>query len=60
MATRATMRPPSRLDARVKRIVATRRIFPVLVLVTLALALLAGFIATLVDKQDVPSLEIGV
>jgi len=60
MATRATMRPPSRLDARVKRIVATRRIFPVLVLVTLCLALLAGFVATLVDKEDFPSLEIGV
>jgi voltage-gated potassium channel Kch len=53
-------RPPSRLDARVKRIVATRRIFPVLVLVTLSLALLSGFVATLVDKEDFPSLEIGV
>jgi len=60
IAKRATRRPPSRLDARVKRIVATRRIFPVLVLVTLCLALLAGFVATLVDKEDFPSLEIGV
>jgi voltage-gated potassium channel Kch len=60
IAERATKRPPSRLDARVRRIVATRRIFPVLVLVTLSLALLSGFIATLVDKEDFPSLEIGV
>jgi len=60
VAKRATRRPPSRFDARVKRIVATRRVFPVLVLVTLALALLAGFVATLVDREDFPSLEIGV
>jgi voltage-gated potassium channel Kch len=60
IAERATRPPPSRLDARVRRVVATRRIFPVLVLITLSLALLAGFVATLVDKEDFPSLEIGV
>ena len=40
--------------------VATRRIFPLLLVVTVALALLAGFVATLVDRQDFPSFGIGV
>jgi voltage-gated potassium channel Kch len=41
-------------------VVATRRIFPVLLLITLCLALLAGFVATLVDQEDFPSIEIGI
>jgi len=40
--------------------VATRRIFPLLLVVTVALALLAGFVATLVDRQDFPSFGIGI
>jgi voltage-gated potassium channel len=60
-SARTAARPPSsRLDARIRRMVATRRIFPVLVLVTLALALLAGFTATLVDQEDFPSFGVGV
>jgi voltage-gated potassium channel len=54
------MRPGSRLDARIRRVVATRRIFPVLVLITLLLALLAGFTVTLVDAEDFPSFGVGV
>ena len=57
---RATGPPPSRLDARIRRVVATRRIFPVLVLITLSLAVLSGFVATLVDKEDFPSLGVGI
>jgi voltage-gated potassium channel len=56
----STTRPSSRLDARIRRVVATRRIFPVLVLFTVLLALLAGFIATLVDREDFPSFGIGI
>jgi voltage-gated potassium channel len=40
--------------------VATRRIFPLLLLITLALALLAGFVATLVDRQDFPTFGVGI
>jgi voltage-gated potassium channel len=59
-ARRATGPPSSRLDARIRRMVATRRIFPVLVLITVSLALLAGFTATLVDQEDFPSFGVGV
>jgi voltage-gated potassium channel len=45
----------SRLDARVKRVVANRRIFPFLIVVTVGVGLLAGFIATLVDEKDFPT-----
>jgi voltage-gated potassium channel len=48
------------MDARVRRMVATRRIFPLLLLITAALALLAGFVATLVDRQDFPTFGVGV
>ena len=41
------------------RAVATRRVFPFLVLLTLAVALLAGFVMTLVDEEDFPSFGIG-
>ena len=50
----------SRLDSRVKRVVANRRIFPFLVLVTFGVGLLAGFVATVVDEKDFPSLGDGV
>jgi voltage-gated potassium channel len=58
-ATRAA-RPTSRFDARIRRVVATRRIFPVLLVATLLLALLAGFIATLVAPEDFPTFGVGV
>ena len=41
------------------RAVATRRVFPFLVLLTLGVALLAGFVMTLVDEEDFPSFGIG-
>jgi voltage-gated potassium channel len=43
----------------VTRVVANRRIFPFLVLVTVSVALLAGFVATLVDEKDFPSFADG-
>lgn len=45
----------SRLDRRVQRVVANRRIFPFLVFVTASVAMLAAFVATLVDEKDFPS-----
>ena len=42
------------------RVVASRRIFPFLVLVTVSVAMLAGFVATLVDKEDFPSFADGL
>jgi voltage-gated potassium channel len=41
-------------------VVATRRIFPVLLVATLLLAVLAGFAATLVDQEDFPTFGVGV
>jgi voltage-gated potassium channel len=40
--------------------VATRRIFPLLLVITVALALLAGFVATLTAPEDFPSFGVGV
>jgi voltage-gated potassium channel len=53
-------RPSRGVYARVKHVVARRRIFPFLVLVTLALGLLGGFLATLVDEHDFPTFGDGV
>jgi voltage-gated potassium channel len=50
----------SRLDTRIRRVVANRNIFPFLVLVTVGVAVLAGFVATLVDDKDFKSLGDGV
>lgn len=50
-----TFREGSRLDMRVRRVVASRRIFPFLVLVTVGVALATGFVATLVDEKDFPT-----
>ena len=49
----------SRLQTRIGRVVASRRIFPFLALMTMLLAALAGFIVTLVDEEDFPSLGVG-
>jgi len=54
------MRPPSRMDARIRRMVATRRVFPLLLVITVALAPVAGFVATLVDRQDFPTFGVGI
>ena len=54
-ATPTGFRAGSRLDARVKRVVANRRIFPFLIFVTVGVGLLAGFVATVVDKKDFPT-----
>ena len=51
--------PSSRFEARVTRAVATRRVFPFLVVLTLAVALLAGFVVTLLDEEDFPSFGVG-
>jgi len=40
--------------------VATRRVFPLLLVITVALALAAGFVATLVDRQDFPTFGVGI
>jgi voltage-gated potassium channel len=45
---------------RTQRAVASRRVFPYLALVTLALGLLGGFVVTLVDKRDFPTFGDGV
>ena len=42
------------LHARTQRAVAHRRVFPFLALTTLAVALLAGLIVTIIDKEDFP------
>lgn len=49
-----------RWSARTRNAVANRRIFPYLMLVTVALSLLAGFLMTLLDHKDFPSFGIGV
>jgi voltage-gated potassium channel len=48
------------LGESVRRAVANRRIFPYLVAITAALGLLAGFVVTLVDRQDFPTFGTGV
>lgn len=43
-----------------RRAVASRRVFPYLALMTVALGLLAGFVVTLVDRKDFPTFGTGV
>jgi voltage-gated potassium channel len=45
---------------RMKRAVATRRIFPYLVFTTASMGLLAGFVVTLIDRKDFPDFGTGV
>jgi voltage-gated potassium channel len=52
-------RAGSRLDRRIRRVVANRRIFPFLAVVTAGMALLAGFVVTLVDEKDFPTFADG-
>jgi hypothetical protein len=51
----ARKRAHSFLRERTQRAVVTRRVFPYLALVTLSLAVLAGFVVTLIEKQDFPT-----
>lgn len=50
----------SRLERSIQRAVARRRIFPYLAGATLALALVSGFVMTLVDKTNFPNFGIAV
>jgi voltage-gated potassium channel len=45
----------SLIAERTQRAVASRRVFPFLVVVTLMLGLLAGFVVTLVDREEFPT-----
>jgi voltage-gated potassium channel len=45
---------------RTERAVRRRRVFPYLVLTTIAIGLAAGFLVTLVDKRDFPTFGAGV
>ncbi len=45
----------SRLQTSARRAVTNRRVFPYLALVTLAMAFLAGFLETIVDRTDFPT-----
>jgi voltage-gated potassium channel len=49
-----------RWEAWMERAVATRRIFPYLVLLTAVLAVFAGFLVTVVDRKDFPDFGTGV
>jgi voltage-gated potassium channel len=43
-----------------ERAVTSRRIFPYLVVTTACLAVLAGFLATVIDRKDFPNLGTGI
>jgi voltage-gated potassium channel len=49
-----------RFEQTVRRAVANRRIFPWLVLATVAIALLSGFVVTVIDRKDFPDFGTGV
>jgi voltage-gated potassium channel len=49
-----------RWEERAKAAVASRRVFPYLAATTALLAVLAGFIATIVDRKDFPTFGTGV
>ena len=60
MQTPVPRRASKAFSDRMKRAVARRRIFPYLVLMTTGLALIAGFVATLVDREAFPTFGTGV
>src|SRR5207247_7420357 len=45
---------------RTQKAVASRRVFPFLLVTTAGLGLLSGFVVTLVDKKDFPTFGIGI
>jgi voltage-gated potassium channel len=53
-------RSPFRWRDRTQRAVANRRVFPFLAIATFSLGLIAGFVATLVDRKDFPTFGTGV
>jgi voltage-gated potassium channel len=55
-----TRRRRSLIAVLTTRAVVNRRVFPYLAVVTLGLGLLAGFVVTLVDREDFPTFGIGV
>lgn len=60
LRSRHESRVASRLDARAKRAVASRRVFPYLVLVLFCVALASAFLVTIVDKENFPSFGVAV
>ena len=50
----------SRLEKSVQRAVARRRIFPYLAAATVVLALISGFVMTLIDEKDFPTYGVAV
>jgi voltage-gated potassium channel len=61
MASQPPARPMSpRFEDAIRRAVANRRIFPWLVLATVAIALLSGFVVTVIDRKDFPDFGTGV
>jgi len=53
-------RRPSRIQVSAKRAVGNRHVFPYLVAALAVLAVAAGFVVTLIDKRDFPTLGTGV
>ena len=53
-------KPRPRLEQRAQRAVATGRVIPFLAGATAGLALLSGFIATLIDREDFPTFGDGI
>ncbi len=53
-------KPRPRLEQRAQKAVATGRVIPYLAGATVGLALLSGFIATLVDREDFPTFGDGI
>lgn len=49
-----------RFEHTIRRAVANRRIFPWLVLATVSIAALSGFVVTLIDRKDFPDFGTGV
>lgn len=61
MASQPPARPMSpRFEQTVRRAVTNRRIFPWLVLTTVAIAALSGFVVTVIDQKDFPNFGTGV
>src|SRR6266511_3245981 len=53
-------RRPFRWQERMRRAIATRRIFPFLILITAGLAVLSGFLVTLIDRKVFPTFGTGI
>ena len=49
-----------RIEERARKAVASGRVFPYLALTTAGIAVLVGFVATLIDRQDFPTFGDGI